>query len=172
MKEKKRKVRNLRSASFFFSFRHTSSFSLQIALVFFSFRIHACAAPNQNPLFIFKMHMIARRSAIAPCAVARPTKANRAPAKPSTIKLQSSPIAAAPVVAATLAAASDAPRGLAKLFTDSLQPQADFFSTLGLPDWLVPWGHPGNMAGKRQRERQRKKSFLSLIFLALKRRRR
>lgn len=27
-----------------------------------------------------------------------------------------------------------------------LEPQAEFFKTLGLPDWLVHWGHPGNMA--------------------------
>ena len=26
-----------------------------------------------------------------------------------------------------------------------LEPQAAYFSTLGLPDWLVHWGHPGNM---------------------------
>eukprot|EP00889_Picochlorum_renovo_P006455 jgi/Picre1/33485/NNA_008809.t1 len=27
-----------------------------------------------------------------------------------------------------------------------LEPQAEFFKTLDLPDWLVHWGHPGNMA--------------------------
>jgi len=27
-----------------------------------------------------------------------------------------------------------------------LEPQAQFFSTLDLPEWLVHWGHPGNMA--------------------------
>lgn len=26
-----------------------------------------------------------------------------------------------------------------------LEPQAKYFATLGLPDWLVHWGHPGNM---------------------------
>lgn len=31
-------------------------------------------------------------------------------------------------------------------FREFLQGQADYFSTLGLPDWLVHWGHPGNMA--------------------------
>ncbi|PRW45382.1 transcriptional Sir2 family isoform B [Chlorella sorokiniana] len=29
---------------------------------------------------------------------------------------------------------------------DFLQGQADYFSTLNLPQWLVQWGHPGNMA--------------------------
>ncbi|KAF8066288.1 NDB1 [Scenedesmus sp. PABB004] len=28
----------------------------------------------------------------------------------------------------------------------ALTPAADYFSTLGVPDWLVHWGHPGNMA--------------------------
>lgn len=27
-----------------------------------------------------------------------------------------------------------------------LEPQAAFFKTLDLPEWLVHWGHPGNMA--------------------------
>lgn len=27
-----------------------------------------------------------------------------------------------------------------------LKPQAEYFSTLGLPEWLIHWGHPGNMA--------------------------
>ena len=27
-----------------------------------------------------------------------------------------------------------------------LESQAAYFSTLNLPDWLVHWGHPGNMA--------------------------
>lgn len=107
--------------------------------------------------------MLARRSAaVTPCAVARPSTSTRAPraasktpaSSPSATILQSSPLAvAAPVVVGTLASsASDAsPRGLAKLFTDALQPQADFFSTLGLPEWLVHWGHPGNMAGEQKK---------------------
>lgn len=28
---------------------------------------------------------------------------------------------------------------------DFLEPQAAYFSTLGLPEWLIHWGHPGNM---------------------------
>jgi len=28
----------------------------------------------------------------------------------------------------------------------ALTPAADYFNTLGVPDWLVHWGHPGNMA--------------------------
>lgn len=28
----------------------------------------------------------------------------------------------------------------------ALTPAADYFSTLGVPEWLVHWGHPGNMA--------------------------
>jgi hypothetical protein len=28
----------------------------------------------------------------------------------------------------------------------ALAPQAAAFNELGLPDWLVHWGHPGNMA--------------------------
>lgn len=27
-----------------------------------------------------------------------------------------------------------------------LTPAAEYFNTLGVPDWLVHWGHPGNMA--------------------------
>ena len=48
---------------------------------------------------------------------------------------------------ALLAAADKGPRGLEKYFSNLLGGQAEFFSTLGLPDWLVHWGHPGNMAG-------------------------
>ena len=98
------------------------------------------------------------RRAIAPCAVARPTRAaSRAPALStaprsanvaggSTMKLLSSPLA--PVT--LLAVADGAPRGLEKYFTNLLQGQADFFSTLGLPEWLVHWGHPGNMASEKE----------------------
>ena len=50
---------------------------------------------------------------------------------------------------ALLAAADKGPRGLEKFFSDLLGGQAEFFSTLGLPDWLVHWGHPGNMAGAK-----------------------
>jgi len=35
---------------------------------------------------------------------------------------------------------------LADAVQGALQPAADTFNTLGLPDWLVHWGHPGNMA--------------------------
>jgi hypothetical protein len=28
----------------------------------------------------------------------------------------------------------------------ALTPAAEYFNTLGVPDWLVHWGHPGNMA--------------------------
>lgn len=35
--------------------------------------------------------------------------------------------------------------GLADALNGYLQPQADYFSTLGLPEALVHWGHPGNM---------------------------
>mmetsp|Transcript_10595 Transcript_10595/g.65311 ORF Transcript_10595/g.65311 Transcript_10595/m.65311 type:complete len:336 (-) Transcript_10595:820-1827(-) len=35
---------------------------------------------------------------------------------------------------------------LADGIQSALQPAADTFNTLGLPDWLVHWGHPGNMA--------------------------
>lgn len=28
----------------------------------------------------------------------------------------------------------------------ALTPAADYFNTLGVPGWLVHWGHPGNMA--------------------------
>lgn len=35
---------------------------------------------------------------------------------------------------------------LADALQASLQPAADTFNSLGLPDWLVHWGHPGNMA--------------------------
>ena len=31
-------------------------------------------------------------------------------------------------------------------FRSFLEGQASYFSTLGLPEWLVHWGHPGNMA--------------------------
>lgn len=27
-----------------------------------------------------------------------------------------------------------------------LEPQAEYFKTLNLPEWLIHWGHPGNMA--------------------------
>ena len=116
------------------------------------------AAPPTAPAM--NRAMLTRRS-IYPCAVARPsmqTAANRAPApstsprsanvvggskNPSDLHLLSS---LAPV--ALLAAAADgAPRGLEKYFTNLLQGQADTFSALGLPDALVHWGHPGNMAG-------------------------
>lgn len=33
----------------------------------------------------------------------------------------------------------------AEAFRELLQPQADFFKTLNLPEALVHWGHPGNM---------------------------
>lgn len=49
-------------------------------------------------------------------------------------------------VALLAAADKGGPRGLEKYFGDLLGGQAEFFSTLGLPDWLVHWGHPGNMA--------------------------
>lgn len=35
---------------------------------------------------------------------------------------------------------------LADGIQSALQPAADTFNSLGLPDWLVHWGHPGNMA--------------------------
>lgn len=28
----------------------------------------------------------------------------------------------------------------------ALTPAAEYFNTLGVPEWLVHWGHPGNMA--------------------------
>ncbi|KAI7835550.1 hypothetical protein COHA_010554 [Chlorella ohadii] len=67
-------------------------------------------------------------------AVARPKRA-AVPAKAAKkeIQLQST---LAPMVA--LAAVNP--------LADFLQGQADYFSTLGLPQWLVQWGHPGNMA--------------------------
>lgn len=46
-------------------------------------------------------------------------------------------LASTAVPVATLAAAE----GL----RNALQPQADYFNTLGLPEALIHWGHPGNM---------------------------
>lgn len=40
----------------------------------------------------------------------------------------------------TLAASGSIGGGIARL----LQPQADYFSTLNLPGWLIHWGHPGD----------------------------
>ena len=100
--------------------------------------------------------MLARRS-IAPCAVARPcpngaaSKA-AAPAKSRRIVGGSSSssdlhlLSSLAPVALLAAADGAAPRGLEKYFTNLLQGQADTFSALGLPEPLVHWGHPGNMA--------------------------
>lgn len=54
------------------------------------------------------------------------------------LSLQSSTLASTVALSTTLGAVNP--------FKDFLQGQADFFSTLNLPDWLVHWGHPGNMA--------------------------
>ena len=52
-----------------------------------------------------------------------------------------------PPSVALLAAIADPPaRGLARAVYDSVAPSAQFFDTLGLPEPLVHWGHPGNMA--------------------------
>ncbi|BDA43402.1 hypothetical protein COCOBI_04-4140 [Coccomyxa sp. Obi] len=56
------------------------------------------------------------------------------------MRLNSSPLAAIPVY--TLAAGGGISDGIRRLLT----PQAEYFSSLNLPDWLVHWGHPGNMA--------------------------
>lgn len=40
----------------------------------------------------------------------------------------------------TLAAGGGISDGIRRLLT----PQAEYFSTLGLPEWLVHWGHPGD----------------------------
>mgnify|MGYP001807613006 CR=1 FL=1 len=47
-----------------------------------------------------------------------------------------------PPAVATVAAAG----GLSEALHGYLDPQAAYFSTLGLPEALVHWGHPGNMA--------------------------
>lgn len=70
----------------------------------------------------------------------------------TTTRLLSSPLAPVALLAAAAANGAAPPRGLEKYFTNLLQGQADFFSTLALPDWLVHWGHPGNMAGETERE--------------------
>ena len=138
------------------------------------------AAPPTAPAM--NRAMLTRRS-IYPCAVARPsmqTAANRAPApstsprsanvvggskNPSDLHLLSS---LAPV--ALLAAAADgAPRGLEKYFTNLLQGQADTFSALGLPDALVHWGHPGNMAGAFRKGKKASGFFFSPSFFLLQR---
>jgi hypothetical protein len=54
----------------------------------------------------------------------------------SELKLESAPVAG--LLALTLAGKNP--------FLDFLQGQADYFSTLNLPDALVKYGHPGNMA--------------------------
>lgn len=54
------------------------------------------------------------------------------------LSLQSSTLASTVALSTTFGAINP--------FKDFLQGQADFFSTLNLPDWLIHWGHPGNMA--------------------------
>ncbi|PSC73843.1 hypothetical protein C2E20_3010 [Micractinium conductrix] len=65
-------------------------------------------------------------------ALARPSKATK-PASKAEVQLNST---LAPMVVLA---------GINPL-ANFLQGQADYFSTLGLPQWLVQWGHPGNMA--------------------------
>lgn len=77
----------------------------------------------------------ARRSAAQPVrCLAQPSK--KALAKPSSKKEMHLNGVAAPLLALA---------GINPV-AQYLQGQADFFSTLGLPDALVHWGHPGNMA--------------------------
>ncbi len=68
-----------------------------------------------------------------PCGF--PTPKHRCLATPIIITFSSCPIT---IIAVFTLAAGEGMREL-------LQPQADYFSTLGLPEPLVHWGHPGNM---------------------------
>ncbi|PNW87508.1 hypothetical protein CHLRE_02g143450v5 [Chlamydomonas reinhardtii] len=79
---------------------------------------------------------VASRGALRVACVARPSKAVVAQ-KVKETKLMST---AVPI--ATVAAAG----GLSEALHGYLDPQAAYFSTLGLPEALVHWGHPGNMA--------------------------
>ncbi|KAG2495104.1 hypothetical protein HYH03_006714 [Edaphochlamys debaryana] len=78
------------------------------------------------------------RSALQVRCVAQPrVKCAVAPAKPRETNLMST---AVPLF--TLAAAG----GLADTFYSALEPSATYFKTLDLPEALIHWGHPGNMA--------------------------
>lgn len=52
-----------------------------------------------------------------------------------------------PNTALVLATIADPPaKGIARAIYDAVAPAASYFDTLGLPEPLVHWGHPGNMA--------------------------
>uniref|UniRef100_A0A061S7Q6 Uncharacterized protein n=2 Tax=Tetraselmis sp. GSL018 TaxID=582737 RepID=A0A061S7Q6_9CHLO len=84
----------------------------------------------------FPVSRLGRQGSVSVRAVARPQGAQQKARKFSTtgkeLKLYSS---AVPVVSAIAAG------GIA----GALQPAADYFNTLGLPEWLIHWGHPANM---------------------------
>ncbi|KAL4422379.1 hypothetical protein ABPG75_008576 [Micractinium tetrahymenae] len=76
----------------------------------------------------------ARRAAQPVRCLARPSSAAKKAAAPAKKEVQLNSTLA-PMAA--LAAINP--------LADFLQGQADYFSTLNLPGWLVQWGHPGNM---------------------------
>ncbi|KXZ49212.1 hypothetical protein GPECTOR_22g802 [Gonium pectorale] len=76
------------------------------------------------------------RISLRPLCVARPQGRTSAAPK-HEVKLMST---AVPLF--SLAAAG----GLSDAFYSFLSPQAEYFKTLNLPEALIHWGHPGNMA--------------------------
>jgi len=78
------------------------------------------------------------RSVVKIACVARPSTHNQSskPRSPHILQLNSTLLPLIPVIAAARV----------NPIESLLKPQAEYFATLGLPEWLIHWGHPGNMA--------------------------
>lgn len=96
----------------------------------------AAAEPCEYNSSIVTSHTNPARQTRSPIPITRHLVASEPNWSPTT---DTSRFVSAAAVAVYTLAAADGIRA-------ALTPTAEYFSSLGVPGWLVHWGHPGNMA--------------------------